>query len=495
MRGGMEFDMKKARIIAALLVLISLVTGVSAAADALGGASDTAGTQLSPPSGPAVISDKDETVYARLSGGGGVKNIYVVNRFTVEEPGELTDYGAYSSVTNLTDLEPLTVSDDAVSARTLNRNFYYQGYLSDNSLPWLYSIEYSLDGIKIQPEDLAGKSGALEIRLTSSKNAGIADTFYDNYMQQISVTLDTEKASEIKAEGAAAANAGKSRVLAFTVMPNTDADILITAIVRDFEMAGVDITAMPFSMDIEIPDISGMLDDFSQLPEALGEFSEGIQALEDGAAEMSAGAEQLKNGSSEFSAGLSQLDAGSAQLKGASSQIQEGLSQLAAASAGLEAMAASDPAMAALAGQLSGGISGLNQNYSDFHSGLSEYTDGVSGLASGYGEINSGVAGISDGISGLHGGISELSDGADQMYEETSKMPETISSEIDGMISGYTGGDFDPVSFTSDKNSGVSFVQFVFKSENIKKPAPVKTEEEETKQPSFWDRLSGLFGK
>ena len=43
--------------------------------------------------------------------------------------------------------------------------------------------------------------------------------FYENYMLQISITLDMDKSSDIQAPDAVLANAGKNKVAAYTVLP------------------------------------------------------------------------------------------------------------------------------------------------------------------------------------------------------------------------------------------------------------------------------------
>ena len=276
----------------------------------------------------AAITEKSEVVYARLSSGGEAQNIYVVNHFTVASGGVFNDYGNYTSVVNMTDLRPLTLSNGEVSGETDSENYFYQGNLAENDLPWLYNIRYYLDGVLTAPEDLPGETGKLEINLTSSKNSAINDVFYDNYMQQITITLSIEKCQNITANGATIANAGKNRMLTYTVMPGSDADIVITADVKDFEMSGIEIAAVPFTMDIEIPDTEDILDDFTKLSDAITELNDGVGKLLSGAAEMRDGAEELKNGSSDINGGLAELESNSTLLTDASAQINGALMQI-----------------------------------------------------------------------------------------------------------------------------------------------------------------------
>ena len=607
---------KLKKIIILLLILLPAVSMNAISSDESG--TDNAG--INAPEGPAKVIEKDEVIYARLSSTGKAQNVYAVNHFVLAGGGSFSDYGDYVSVVNLTDLEAVAYSDGITKIKTANENFYYQGYLAGDDLPWIYSIGYSLDGKKTEPDELAGKSGRLEIQIKSVKNDKINEVYYNNYMQQITVTLKIDKCSDIAAGGATVANAGKNRVLAFTILPKHDADITVTADVGDFEMAGIEITAMPFSMNIELPDTDSMVDEFGLLAKAITDLNDGVGKLKDGAAEMASGSKELKKGSSGFSGGLSQLSANSAQLTDGSGQIKNALAQIAYSlkgagdmvdiselvklpdaltqlSDGLDQVAAgmnqlkdgyalayaalneaitnipdyqltepqlyglylkadeterellgklgeiyaaamtvkgtyeqtqtaflSIPAtldtlsgsvslisgtlkkisaqigdslsgldISAQIKQLTDGISQLSGSYGDFHNGLILYANGITELAAAYTEFDGGISGLNGGISEMSAGISELRDGTKQLADETSDMPDRMKNEIDGLISEYTSAEFEAVSFMSDKNKNISFVQFVFKADAVEKPTAEKGAPPEERQLNFWDRLVNLF--
>ena len=65
----------------------------------------------------AYAAGKSETVYANLSAAGVAEKVYVVNAFD----GAATDYGAYSSVKNLTDDTALTFKNGAVEISSAGR--------------------------------------------------------------------------------------------------------------------------------------------------------------------------------------------------------------------------------------------------------------------------------------------------------------------------------------------------------------------------------------
>ena len=79
---------------------------------------------------------------------------------------------------------------------------YYEGTMDTaTALPWLVKLTYTLDGAEIAPEELGGKSGALAIRLQVSRNPDCTGDFFDQYALQVTMTLDTDRAQNIVADG------------------------------------------------------------------------------------------------------------------------------------------------------------------------------------------------------------------------------------------------------------------------------------------------------
>ncbi|MCL1873851.1 MAG: hypothetical protein FWF85_07025 [Clostridiales bacterium] len=366
------------KIIASLLILIISM----AIAPIIAGSSAENKPLLA--DSPAAVKSKTEVVYARLGENGDVRDIYVVNDFSLLSGGILTDYGNYTSLLNLTDLQPIDLTQGMITVPVSSESFYYQGYLAAHDLPWLYDIEYSLNGTVIRPSSLAGKSGELEIRLKSSPNRMIKDTFYHNYMQQITITLDNDKCADIKAEGATAASAGKNRILVFTVLAKQDADIIVRAKVADFEMAGIEITAMPLSLNIEMPDLDDMLDDFTLLTDAVSDLNDGAAKLKEGTAEMASGSRELKSGSADFKGGLAGLSASSGQISSASGQIRNALAEIASSLNGTDLNAIGGATDLA-------GLAMLPEALGQLADGLDQVAAGMRQLNEGYGQAYAAI--------------------------------------------------------------------------------------------------------
>ncbi|MDF2907756.1 MAG: hypothetical protein K0R34_3077, partial [Herbinix sp.] len=75
----------------------------------------------------AGVSSKSEVVYAKLSTEGAVNAVYVVNHYEVVKGGNITDYGNYSSVKNLSESTPIAIEGDKITLQAEEGDFYYQG--------------------------------------------------------------------------------------------------------------------------------------------------------------------------------------------------------------------------------------------------------------------------------------------------------------------------------------------------------------------------------
>lgn len=273
----------------------------------------------------AKVKNKSEVVYGTLTADGNVNGLYVVNHFEIEKGGVVTDYGDYNSVLNLTDSNQIIQNGDNNSFSTESGNFYYQGNMESTELPWDFVISYELDGVKLTSKELAGKSGKLTITIKTTKNNQVNTAFYDNYMLQISLSLDADKCSNISAPNATIADAGNNKMLVFTAMPGKNADYQVKADVVDFTMNGIEISGMPFSMSVDIPDTDGMLSDLNKLPEAINELNKGVGELTDGTSKLNKGANELKNGSGEIKNGLLGLKYNSSSITSGSTKIKDAL--------------------------------------------------------------------------------------------------------------------------------------------------------------------------
>lgn len=186
---------------------------------------------------------KKENVYVIMDSEGKVTGTYVVNNFHVTKEGEITDYGDYDCVQNLTNLDEIENDGEEHTFWSEKGKFYYQGDISDKELPWLIEIRYQLDGDKKKPEEMAGVKGDLEMTIHVEPNTQADNRIFSaSYLLQVSVTLDSGICENIRADGATIVDAGENEQVTFTVMPGTTADLVIEAEVENFEMDRISIS-------------------------------------------------------------------------------------------------------------------------------------------------------------------------------------------------------------------------------------------------------------
>ncbi|WP_040954451.1 X-X-X-Leu-X-X-Gly heptad repeat-containing protein [Virgibacillus sp. SK37] len=274
------------------------------------------------------VSSKDEVVYATFNANGKTQNIYVVNTLDISQAGQVADYGNYSSLKNLTDDSALKQSGKKVNLAAPEGKFYYQGNLDNQQLPWNFSISYYLDGKEITPKELAGKDGHVEVRIKTSANEAGNAAFFENYLLQISLSLDSEIYSNIKAEEGTIASAGKNKQVTFTVMPEKEGKFKVEADVVDFELNGIEITGVPSNMSIDEPDVDEMTGEMKSLTGAIADLNNGVSKLNNNVASFESGASELKSGSEQYKNGIAQLSGSSSELVNGSNEMKQALTKM-----------------------------------------------------------------------------------------------------------------------------------------------------------------------
>ncbi|GLB59907.1 YhgE/Pip domain-containing protein [Cytobacillus sp. NCCP-133] len=318
------------------------------------------------------LTSKDEVVYATLKADGELDNVYVVNTLDVAKAGEILDYGVYSSVKNLTDLSEISQEGQTIGIDAPEGKFYYQGNLNDDSeLPWDIDISYRLNGEPVDPLDLAGKTGHVEIGIQTVANENIDAVFYENYLLQVSLMLPN-KYSNIEANGGMIANAGKNKQITFTVMPAQDERLSVEADAEDFEFNGIEIAAVPSTLPIDTSEMGNMTDDMSALSNAIKELKNGAADLKKGAAQLNDGAASLREGSQNYKDGINQVNGSSTQVVNASRSIGEALERI---SGSLSGNSADMDLMS---------LSELPNALTQLANGLTETADGLSALRENY---------------------------------------------------------------------------------------------------------------
>ena len=443
-----------------------------------------AGTAL-----PALAaSAKEEVIYANLDASGTVTGVYAVNSFAVQAGDTVTDHGSYTAVRNMTTTDPLEHSGDTVTATVAeDGKLYYEGTMDTaTALPWLVKLTYTLDGAEIAPEELGGKSGALTIRLQVSRNPDCTGDFFDQYALQVTMTLDTDRAQNIVADGATMANVGSNKQLSYILLPGSDSDVTVTADVTDFAMNAISLNGVKLrlNLDLDGADLTGMLD---RLQSGSVQLDDGANALADGIAQVQAGLDTMNGKSGELTGGSAKVKAALTQMQtalngvsastdqlttllDASTQIQNGIAQLDAGAAQLDEQVSYDAYKAILKengldlDQLKDGnakameqleqlarvmpqlkdvilllkgssanIDAMETYLNTVHDGVAQLHAGSSTLNSQYGQFDAGVRQLTNALTGMLGNLSVLTDGVNQLASRYGQLDSGLNAYTDGV--------------------------------------------------------------
>lgn len=316
---------RKLSALLSIILCLAMCLGTFAWADE---ASPSPSASPAPDSGSAA-NGPEEVIYARLDASGDPQDAYAIVALTLDEEGTVEHYGRYTAVSNLTDTSPIEYRGGVVSLTAPAGRYYYQGTLRSAKMPWDIDITYTLDGQEIEPGELGGKSGDLEVSIHTATNSGFDPYFTDNYMLQISVTLDAELCEDITSRNGTVANAGSDKQITFVVLPGGEGDIGFSAKVHDFTMGGFTIAAVPYSMDslMDMGEISTITSGIEQLSSAITQLTGGASTINDGAATLGENSATLTDASDQIESALKQIADG---LQGYDlSSMTDGLDQLA----------------------------------------------------------------------------------------------------------------------------------------------------------------------
>ncbi len=346
---------------------------------------------------------KQEVVYINLNSDGSVAKVYVVNTFALSEDGRIIDYGDYTSLRNMTSDERIVFEDETVTIDTKAGTLYYEGILSNNTIPWNFSIRYFLNEAEISADELAGKSGALKIKMTVRENTDCDSPFFENYALQASFTLDTNLCKNIVATDATTANIGRKKQLTYTILPGKGADTEIRADVTDFEMDEIAINGVPLSMNLDV--------EFEN-DEDIAEATDGIARLDDGASDITSGAAELRDGASALTGGASALAGGAQALNGGATNLTNGASGMKNGASALHGGAEEllDGGQA-----VQQGAQDLNAGISELYSNTPQIITGGTAIDNGLSEAMTGAENLVKGLKGMGAGATEVKNGAENL--------------------------------------------------------------------------------
>ena len=292
--------------------------------------------------------DKDETVYVFAKANGDVDNILVnetlKNRDKSDKIEDTTDL---KDIVNVKGDETFTQNGNKITWDAAGNEISYQG-TTDKQLPVSVKATYYLDGNEISPEDLAGKSGKVKIRLDYTSNETVTKDV-NGKDEDISVPFIAvsgmvlgDNFTNIQVTNGKYLAQGESNIVVGYAVPGLDSGVKDAAKdldteIPDYVEVSADVT--DFSLDMTVTmlvngsemDYSGDLDltDLDDLTEALSsagnQLADGSSELSDGAGQVSEGAGTLASKMGDLTTGAGSLKAGMETLSSSSGDLASGV--------------------------------------------------------------------------------------------------------------------------------------------------------------------------
>lgn len=288
------------RLTAAVLALTTVLTAAAPAALA-------AGDQPAPAC--------DEAYYATLDYYGGLTQGSVVKSYTLHGASTLIDYGTYDEVVNLTDgtvpVRRASTTEFHFGEGAAPDRFYFEGRTAApfESLPWTIAVSYALNGVPTRAEELAGKTGVVEIALDVLPNAAASDYAKSNYTLEAMAVFNQDDILSLEAPGAQVQLVGNLRAVLFIVLPGEEKHFTIRVGSNDFSFGGMTFLVVPATLEqlSEIAklsqrkdeleeDYNQLSDSFDTLLETMGDLGGSLRATADGLDQLDQARDTISNG-------------------------------------------------------------------------------------------------------------------------------------------------------------------------------------------------------
>ncbi|WP_392486247.1 hypothetical protein ACER0A_009435 [Haloimpatiens sp. FM7315] len=264
---------------------------------------------------------KDESVYVNLSGNGSVKEEIVSDWLHVDNnQGEIQDISDLNDIKNIKSSETPEISGEKLIWKTDKKDIFYQGK-TEKKLPIEVKISYYLNDEEVNPKDIAGKSGALKIKINYINKAyktvnikGENKKIYTPFTVMSIVNLPMDKFTNVKSNLGQIVSDGNNQAITSVVFPGLKEslnvskevnDLIdlketleITAEVKKFEMGPIMITATP-----KLPEVKGF-----EKAKNFEELFKGLDQLKDASSKLEEGSLKLKDGSKKLMDGLNEAN-------------------------------------------------------------------------------------------------------------------------------------------------------------------------------------------
>lgn len=345
-------------------------------------------------------AEKEETVYIVAAPNGSAKNVIVSEWLKNEgKSSSITDASDLREIQNVKGDETFTQSGEELTWQAEGKDIYYQG-TTDRELPVTERVSYYLDGKKMAPEEMAGKSGQVKIRFdyenherTTQVIDGEKHEVYVPFTVLTGMVLPEDFTNVKVTNGRVISDGNKKMVVGFA-MPGLKDSLKLDEKKPDADKDSPEDEEEGLDADVEIPDyieVSADVENFSL------EMTMSVVVND-----------LLNEGSLEDAFDLTDLEDDLDTLSDASTELVKGSTDL---SEGL--------------GTLKGSMKEFSDGVNTLKDGIHSYTDGAS-------RLNSGIQTLAGSSGALMDGVSTLNSSAATLNQGVAELDKTLKAEMTG---------------------------------------------------------------
>ncbi len=219
----------------------------------------------------------DETYYATLDYYGAPTQASVVKSYLLRGQTTVTDYGVYDEVINLTDSSSPVIDGGKLTFTPTSgaEKFYFEGRTTQpfDDLPWTISVSYKLNGAPALAEDLAGKTGLVEIDVDAVPNPAAPEYLKTNLVLTVAAAFSDDDITSLSAPGGQIQLIGNLRTVLLAVLPGEEQHFAIQVGADSFSCSGLLFLAVPATL--------GQLEKVADLKEAKEDLEDSADTLSD----------------------------------------------------------------------------------------------------------------------------------------------------------------------------------------------------------------------
>ncbi len=293
-------------------------------------------------------TDKVENVYVSADQSGNILKTEVEVTLKAKEDGLLSDILALDNIVNKSGDENYKIKDNQVVFENHGIDITYKG-TTNKDLPVSVNITYYLDGNKINPSDLAHKTGHVKMVFEYKNNTSLANNVKVPFMCLTMLMLDKDKFSNITLENGKLINLADNKIVTLYGEPGLKESLKLYTIdsfddIKLSDSASLEADVEDFTLDYtstivsnglfkeieneDINDLSSAINDLNKLNNQIDEIKDATSKLKDegnklidGVAKLKDSANQLDDAASSFNTNISQIGALTSSLNTLASRL------------------------------------------------------------------------------------------------------------------------------------------------------------------------------